>query len=878
MLPTTCRDSAFTLMSASDTAGSAAPFLGAGNMDDEEAMASSPAAERHQGFWRAAYVISGPTKTSRRRKESADTTVLQMLDDYPLTIALRSVVSMAIVYVALLRIYTESNVLSGAKRRQWGLRQSEGNDFLLNRHWIPMIPASLAAAASFPMLMEGILHMPSVSVLVMLFPVIYTAESVVLFICCAKSRSQNSLPWEAVLSTAASSAVLFNEYRLMVPGLIWGVSGILLMGLSRACFVLGSERAGSSIAVQARLKAYHGFVCMALLFGLLFCGAPAYYMEHSETTVPLTRGTWALILVNLLAITGTAFSGTSLLAYMPISFEDPTPQFSNIPVRGVDFLASSSSSLWTLLVAIHSSPISNVSWVQIAAYLIASACLVGIGQMHGYILACVDITQQQINKSRGNERQENRKASRVLTSAALSILLLVSGWTISSFSSASINSLPQSFPTSTFDTAYVPAERFDIVVSMYKEDIASVKSMLTSLKHTTLLSTLKPRVIVYTKDPDQDLYALKKATGADIVERLDNTGREGGTYLWHIVNKWDELAEQTMFTQAHAHNMRELIPRINSYLVPATGMLSLGFTGVTCACGSCSDRWGWEDKWGVIPALYEKIYSQPCPRDEPILLSYKGQFVATFAPEKIEMMHFSRKKGTYAPPLAANSMTIPCITSGPRDGDTPAIRWLGVWFDRKLKFRRHVRERAAKAKKVAQHIRNLAKTVHGPFAASLRKAVTTCVLPSVLFGTEAWYAGRQRPICKSGRPEYVSARVGGMIDLIDKTITLAARGDAGLPSGAAVLEEAKARFAIRLKTVDDKHPLVRRIPLRVRQRGRGAGTAKIFETKIQRLETLLPDVPRLRLVPPHFTSGSRRNPCERKTKKEAAAAFKAWWT
>nr|UTN00778.1 RNaseH domain of reverse transcriptase [Drepanopeziza brunnea f. sp. 'multigermtubi'] len=203
-----------------------------------------------------------------------------------------------------------------------------------------------------------------------------------------------------------------------------------------------------------------------------------------------------------------------------------------------------------------------------------------------------------------------------------------------------------------------------------------------------------------------------------------------------------------------------------------------------------------------------------------------------FAPEKIEMMHFSRKKGT------------------------------------------------------------LARTVHGPSAASLRKAVTTCVLPSVLYGTEAWYAGRYRPICKSGRPEVVSARVGGMVDLIDKTITLAARGvlpvwrttptatlfrDAGLLSGTAALEEAKARFAMRLKTVDDKHPLVSRIPLRIRQRGRGAGTTKIPETKIQRLGTLFPDVPRPRLVPPHFTSGSRRDPADGKTKKEAAAAFEAWW-
>ena len=58
-------------------------------------------------------------------------------------------------------------------------------------------------------------------------------------------------------------------------------------------------------------------------------------------------------------------------------------------------------------------------------------------------------------------------------------------------------------------------------------------------------------------------------------------------------------------------------------------MLSLGFTGVLCDCNSCGDRWGWEDSWAVVPALYEKIYNKACETDTPILLSYKGQFIAS---------------------------------------------------------------------------------------------------------------------------------------------------------------------------------------------------------------------------------------------------------
>lgn len=153
-----------------------------------------------------------------------------------------------------------------------------------------------------------------------------------------------------------------------------------------------------------------------------------------------------------------------------------------------------------------------------------------------------------------------------------------------------------------------------------------MKRLLSSVKATTLLNTLRPRVILYTKNPVSGLDKLKLTTGANIVERLENYGREGGTYLHHIVKNWDQLANQTIFIQAHAHNMRELIPRINNFLVSNTGMLSLGFTGVLCYSEACKDRWGWEDEWGMIPKLGRETNTTFA---EPVLLSYKGQFVAS---------------------------------------------------------------------------------------------------------------------------------------------------------------------------------------------------------------------------------------------------------
>ncbi|RAL58640.1 hypothetical protein DID88_003560 [Monilinia fructigena] len=188
-----------------------------------------------------------------------------------------------------------------------------------------------------------------------------------------------------------------------------------------------------------------------------------------------------------------------------------------------------------------------------------------------------------------------------------------------------------------------------------------------------------------------------------------------------------------------------------------------------------------------------------------------------------------------------------------RSGDEqPALRWLGVWIDRKLSFKRHVAERSTKALKVARHIKGLAGVRFGPPAASLRKAVVTCVQSSLLYGSEVWYGGRRKPSASHGynRNRLVSTRLGPLIEKTNKVMVLAARGvlpawrtaptasvlrDAGLPSGSTALEHARIRFALRLRTLDAAHPLVRRLetPILPWQRA----------TKLRCADTLIPTDP-----------------------------------
>ena len=266
----------------------------------------------------------------------------------------------------------------------------------------------------------------------------------------------------------------------------------------------------------------------------------------------------------------------------------------------------------------------------------------------------------------------------------------------------------------------------------------------------------------------------------------------------------------------------------------------------------------------------------------------------TFAPEKQEMIHLTRQQGTYAPPcIVDEQLTINAISPG-RENTKPALRWLGVWFDRRLTFKYHVATRAAKAAQVAFHIRSLARTTYGPPASSLRKATIACIYPSLLYGTECWYRGRTKPprTLKPGRPLEASAHVGWHIAAIDKTIAIAARGilpvwrttpittlfrDARLPSAAVALEEAKLRFAAHLRTIDADHPLTRRTVIPKVTRGKGYRQLQRTRTKVQQLGALLPEIPRTTLNLPYYSPGCRTDPTLGADKKKAAKAFKEWW-
>ena len=56
-----------------------------------------------------------------------------------------------------------------AKHSRWSIRYADGSGTLFGNYRLEMIPAAIVAAVSVLLLLEGLLHMPSLPVMVMLF-------------------------------------------------------------------------------------------------------------------------------------------------------------------------------------------------------------------------------------------------------------------------------------------------------------------------------------------------------------------------------------------------------------------------------------------------------------------------------------------------------------------------------------------------------------------------------------------------------------------------------------------------------------------------------------------------------------------------------------
>jgi hypothetical protein len=199
-----------------------------------------------------------------------------------------------------------------------------------------------------------------------------------------------------------------------------------------------------------------------------------------------------------------------------------------------------------------------------------------------------------------------------------------------SFAEREINHFPSAPPKS--------SKSFDIVVSYHDESLPELISTLTSFLVLPNVASLAQRVVLYAKDsesPISDLQlnltmGLPNSTSV-LVRELPNKGREGETYLHHILDNYDNstgLADHTLFLQAEMHDPWLMRPRITQYFVPQTGFLSLWHTQTVCSsCTGCRDH----STWNPDPEVLESVFQAANNGTEcfDMIPTYRGQFITS---------------------------------------------------------------------------------------------------------------------------------------------------------------------------------------------------------------------------------------------------------
>jgi len=94
--------------------------------------------------------------------------------------------------------------------------------------------------------------------------------------------------------------------------------------------------------------------------------------------------------------------------------------------------------------------------------------------------------------------------------------------------------------------------KYHIVIARYNENIDWIKYINISLFD----------IFIYNKGDNIDINNSNYK-----IINLDNTGRESHTYLYHIINNFDNLPEKIIFTQAHPfdHVRNTFINEINNF-------------------------------------------------------------------------------------------------------------------------------------------------------------------------------------------------------------------------------------------------------------------------------------------------------------------------
>ena len=172
-----------------------------------------------------------------------------------------------------------------------------------------------------------------------------------------------------------------------------------------------------------------------------------------------------------------------------------------------------------------------------------------------------------------------------------------------------------------------------------------------------------------------------------------------------------------------------------------------------------------------------------------------------FDDPKSELMHYTNSRN----PDTSEETQVK-LPNGTVITPSDVQRWLGIWLDRKLSWKDHIKRKATSAMRVFMSISRLANSEKGLSQSALRQLYQSCITTVADFGSEVWWNGQKS---QSNPLQMIQNQALGKIAGAFRTTPIAAlEAEIGLFPVDIRLDLRRRNYATRLLSLPDTHPLL----------------------------------------------------------------------
>jgi hypothetical protein len=170
------------------------------------------------------------------------------------------------------------------------------------------------------------------------------------------------------------------------------------------------------------------------------------------------------------------------------------------------------------------------------------------------------------------------------------------------------------------------------------------------------------------------------------------------------------------------------------------------------------------------------------------------------------MLHFHRaRQDTITKEIKIRLPHGTVVEPGTRGGKKDVVRWIGIFFDRKLSFNHHVRTKLASARRIFAAVSSLIRYETGLSPSATRQLYQACDIPRSDYGAEIWW-NKQRNLERQLQ-QLQNDALRRILNTFKSIPVPALHNEAALPPVSVRLDSKQCKYALHLLTLPASHPV-----------------------------------------------------------------------